>query len=86
MLDLIFFQREVENVNGIPHAAAIATACPGAAFGQGARQAEVAQFDVEVLGEQDVVWLDVPVDDVGRVDVLEAAQDLVHDFQKILLR
>ena len=35
---------------------------------------KIAQFDLGLVVNEDVGWLDVSVDDVGRVDELKAAQ------------
>jgi hypothetical protein len=45
----------------------------------GARQAEIADLEVAVGVEEEVAGLQVPVQDVGGVDVLEAPQQLVEE-------
>lgn len=44
-----------------------------------ARQAEVTDLQVAVLVHENITRLQVPVDDAGRVDILEPAQDLVEE-------
>jgi hypothetical protein len=59
---------------------------PGGA--QDAREAEVGQLDVRVVGvrgEQDVLRLDVAVDDALGVQVLERLQQLEHDLGRVAL-
>ena len=51
-----------------------------------ARKAEVADGQVAVGVDEQVARLHVAVQHVGRVDVLEAAEDLVHEVLEMLLR
>ena len=44
-----------------------------------AREAEVADGQVALAVHEDVVGLEVAVEDVGGVEVLEAAKELVHE-------
>lgn len=37
------------------------------------RQTKVADLEVAVLVDQDVTWFEVPMDDPGRVNILEAS-------------
>ena len=42
----------------------------------GGGQAKVAYFDVVLVVQEDVDWLEVPVDHPGRVDVVDAVHHL----------
>jgi hypothetical protein len=44
----------------------------------GARQPKVSQLDRAVLVDETVGRLEVSVDDVRRVDILQAAQQVIH--------
>lgn len=44
----------------------------------GAREPEVGQLDRAVLIDENVGRLEVSVDDVRRVDILQAAQQVIH--------
>lgn len=50
------------------------------------REAKVCDFDVQIIIEQDVLGLQVPVSDVSRVYVVDAFEDLSHDVASLLLR
>ena len=48
-------------------------------FGYGSRPTEVADLDFEVAVDQDVGGLQVPMDDISRVDELYSNQQVVED-------
>lgn len=50
-----------------------------------ASQPKVAQLGPAIVVDEDVGWLDVPVHDVGRVQVVQRAEDVVHDDLDVLL-
>lgn len=45
-----------------------------------AGEAKVRQLDVHVVIQEDVLWLQVPVDDVDGVEVLDHFQQRAHDL------
>jgi len=54
-------------------------------FGQTPRQPEVAKDDVTFLVYQNVGGFEVPVDDVGRVKIVDRAQEIIkHDLVMLL--
>ena len=56
----------------------------GVAFVVGVRQTEVNDFDVVLVVEQQVLWLQVAVTDAHLVDVLDARDDLLHKPARLL--
>ena len=56
------------------------------AMDHAARQAKVTNHDIDVLTQQNVLWLDVSVYNGGRVHVLETAQYLMHKVLDGLIR
>ena len=63
------------------------SACAGRGVrARGAREAEVAELDAAVVGEQHVLGLEVAVHDAGLVRGGEAGEDRVHDVDGLLGR
>lgn len=50
-----------------------------------ARQAKVADLEIAGGVEKEVRWLEVPVKDVGGVDVFEATKDLVEEVADVIV-
>lgn len=53
--------------------------------GNSPRQAKVTELYVTQIGDKDICWLDVPVEHVGGVQEVEAAQQTVYDSYDVLL-
>lgn len=49
------------------------------------REAKVTQFDDPLLGEQEILWLDVPVNDLVFVTVADRLHHLVYDLLGLFL-
>ena len=50
------------------------------------RESEVRDFDVEVLVEQNILWLQVAVADAERVEIFEAVNNLAEEPRGLLVR
>ena len=71
--------------DGLAHAPGVAAAGPYYGFGEGSSQAEIAYFNLAVRIYEYVRGLDVSVDHVRGVDVLHAAEQVVHDEDGVVL-
>ena len=53
-------------------------------FDTGAGQAKITQFDNALIINENVRWLDVSVDEVGRVQKVQRTKSIVHeDFDMV---
>ena len=49
------------------------------------RQPEVADFEIAGCVQQEVAGLQIPVEDVGRVDVLESPENLIEEVADVVI-
>ena len=49
------------------------------------REAEVANLEIACCVQQKVAWLQVTVEDIGRVDILEAPENLIEEVADVVI-
>ena len=76
---------QVESEHCVPYSFAVSTTFSDTAFWKWTGKAKIANLDMAVFIDEDVGWLDIAVNDVGRVEELHSLQAVVQDHLHMVL-